>query len=88
MVEPGEGGRSPPAAEVEVALGRPRKQMGWPERRPGRVSLSLGRAQGTALTPCCVVGMATMGLGDMQALEQRAAEQELGPVTVVLSQSI
>lgn len=38
VVEPGEGGRSPPAAEIEVALGRHReKRMGWPEGRPGRV---------------------------------------------------
>lgn len=40
--------------------------------------LSLGGAWGTARTPCCVVGMATVGLGDMQALEQRAAQTGTG----------
>lgn len=62
VVEPGRWEEPTPAAEINW-LTRPRgSRWGGPEGAAWKGRLSLGGAQRTAAFPCCVVGMATMGL--------------------------
>ena len=90
MVESGEGGRSPSAAEIEVALGWHRGS-GWGGQRGGLEGsvVSGGGAGGGCADPVLCGGNGDRGTqGIWRLWSKELPEQGLGPVPVVLNLSI